>query len=56
MSCWSAPGREDKEDPPEEKVQEDDGEVVEDLSGRKMSDVEPTRKLEENSQTNKEKN
>ena len=29
---------------------------MEDLSGSKISDVEPTRKLEENGQTNEETN
>ena len=38
LSCWAAPGREDKEDLPEEEVQGEDGEDVEGLCGHKKSD------------------
>ena len=38
QSCWAAPGREDKEDLPEEEVQGEDGEDVEGLCGHKKSD------------------
>ena len=38
LSCWAAPGREDKEDLPEEEVLEEDGKDVEGLCGHKKSD------------------
>ena len=56
MSCWSAPGRGDKEDLPVEEVQEDDGEVAENLSGRKKSDMDSSENLEENCEMDEKTN
>ena len=44
QSCWAAPGREDKEDLPEEEVQGEAGEDVEGLCGHKKSDDDTSGK------------